>query len=278
VVRVSGQGIKPLAEPGRISFGVRVEPGDHGWKDSANSVLFRDGSHAEGPIAPCEVQGYVYDAHRRTAELAELVWEDKDLARGLRTEAEVLRERFDRNFWMENRGYYALSLDGAARRVDSVTSNIGHLLWSGIVPAERARLVTDRYMDDELFCGRGIRTMAAGEGGYDPDSYHYRSVWPHYNALLACGLRRYGFWEEASRVAAALLDAASHFDHRLPEVFAGYQKRGSRAGGAAQVLHPAGVGGRDGAAPRAHDARRGPWDEKIARQPRSVRGCQGSVA
>jgi glycogen debranching enzyme len=105
-----------------------------------------------------------------------------------------------------------------------VTSNAGHLLWSGIVPAEKARLVADRLVGEELFCGWGIRTMAASEGGYDPASYHNGSVWPHDNALIACGLRRYGFREEATRLASALLDAASHFDHRLPEVFAGYSK------------------------------------------------------
>jgi glycogen debranching enzyme len=211
---------------GYIAYATRSPAGlqNHGWKDSANSMLFRNGSRAEGPIAACEVQGYVYDAYRRTAELAERVWEDKDLARELRAEAEDLNERFDRDFWMEDRGYYALALDSAGRGVDSITSNAGHLLWSGIVPAERARLVADRLVGEELFCGWGIRTMAAGEGGYDPGSYHNGSVWPHDNALIACGLRRYGFREEASRVAAALLDAAPYFDYRLPEVFAGYSR------------------------------------------------------
>ena len=215
---------------GYVAYATRSPAGlrNHGWKDSANSVLFRDGSRARGPIAPCEVQGYVYDAYRRTAELAELVWEDGELARELRAEAETLKERFDRDFWMEDRSYYALALDGAARRVDSVTSNAGHLLWSGIVPARKARLVADRLLGEEVFCGWGIRTMAAGEGGYDPVSYHNGSVWPHDNALIACGLGRYGLREEAGRVAAALLDAAPHFDHRLPEVFAGYSKREAR--------------------------------------------------
>ena len=215
---------------GYVAYATRSSAGlkNHGWKDSANSVLFRDGSRARGPIAPCEVQGYVYDACRRSAELAELVWEDEELARELRTEAETLKERFDRDFWMEDRSYYAIALDGAGRRVDSVTSNAGHLLWSGIVPLQRARLVADRLLGEELFCGWGIRTMAAGEGGYDPASYHNGSVWPHDNALIACGLGRYGLREEAGRVAAALLDAAPHFDHRLPEVFAGYSKKEAR--------------------------------------------------
>jgi glycogen debranching enzyme len=211
---------------GYVAYATRSPAGlkNHGWKDSVNSVLFRDGSRAEGPIAPCEVQGYVYDACRRSAELAELVWKDEGLARELRAEAETLKVRFDRDFWMEGRSYYALALDGAARRVDSVTSNAGHLLWSGIVPPQKARLIADRLLGEELFCGWGIRTMAAGEGGYDPVSYHNGSVWPHDNALIACGLERYGFREEAGRVAAALLDAVPHFHYRLPEVFAGYSK------------------------------------------------------
>src|SRR5918992_6048192 len=127
---------------GYVAYATRSPAGlqNHGWKDSADSVLFRGGTRAEGAIAPCEVQGYVYDAYGRTAELAELVWEDKELARELRAEAESLKERFDRDFWMEDRSYYALALDGAAQKVDSVTSNVGHLLWSGIVPAEKARL------------------------------------------------------------------------------------------------------------------------------------------
>jgi glycogen debranching enzyme len=211
---------------GYVAYSTRSQAGlrNHGWKDSADSMLFRDGSRAEGPIAPCEVQGYVYDAYLRSAELAERVWDDADLLRELRAEAENLRRRFDRDFWMENRNYYALALDGAGRRVDSVASNAGHLLWSGIVPAQKARLVADRLVGEDLFSGWGIRTIAAGEGGYDPGSYHNGSVWPHDNALIACGLRRYGFREEASRVVAALLDAAPHFEHRLPEVFAGYPR------------------------------------------------------
>jgi glycogen debranching enzyme len=211
---------------GYVAYATRSPRGlqNHGWKDSANSVLFRDGTSAEGKIALCEVQGYVYDAFRRSAELAERVWEGEELARELRAEADVLRERFDRDFWMEDRGYYALALDGTGRKVDSITSNAGHLLWSGIAPAEKARLVADRLVGEGLFSGWGVRTMAAGEGGYDPGSYHNGSVWPHDNALIACGLRRYGFREEASRVVGALLDAAPHFDYRLPEVFAGYSR------------------------------------------------------
>jgi len=211
---------------GYLAYATRSPAGlkNHGWKDSAESMLFRNGTLAEGRIAPCEVQGYVYDAFLRTAELAELVWRDARLAAELREEAGVLRERFDLDFWMEDRAYYALALDGAGRKVDSVTSNAGHLLWSGIVPEGKAWTVTDRLMGEQLFSGWGIRTMASGEGGYEPDSYHDGSVWPHDNSLIVQGLRRYGFRQEAKRVAAALLAAAPRFDYRLPEVFAGYSR------------------------------------------------------
>jgi glycogen debranching enzyme len=211
---------------GYVAYATRSTAGlkNHGWRDHEDSMLFHDGTYAEAPIAPCEVQGYVYDAFLRTAELAERVWGDARLATELREEAAVLIERFDLDFWMEDRGYYALALDGAGRRVDSVTSSAGHLLWSGIVPEEKARAVADLLLDERFFGGWGIRTMAAGEGGYDPESYHNGSVWPHDNALIAQGLRRYGFRDEANRIAAALLDAAPRFDYRLPEVFAGYAR------------------------------------------------------
>ncbi len=215
---------------GYVAYATRSPAGleNHGWRDDASSMLFKDGSRAEAPLAPCEVQGYVYDACWRTAELAERVWGDSDLARGLRAEAGALRERFDRDFWMEDRGYYALALDGAGRRVDSLGSSAGHLLWSGIVPAERARAVAERLMSEELFSGWGVRTMSREDGGHDPSSYHNGSIWPHDNALIACGLRRYGLLEEANRIAAALLEAAPYFDHRLPEVFAGYSRSEAR--------------------------------------------------
>lgn len=199
------------------------------WKDSDDSMLFRDVSLAEGPIAPVEIQDYVYDAYVRTAELAEKVWEDTGLAASPRERAWDLKSRFNRDFWMEDRGYYALALGGAGRRIDSITSNPGHLLWSGIVPPEKARAVADVLMSEELFGGWGVRTMAAGEGGYDPSSYHNGSIWPHDNALIAYGLRRNGFRDGANRIAVALLEAAPHFDYRLPEVFGGYRREEGKA-------------------------------------------------
>ena len=212
---------------GYVDYIKRSEVGldNQGWKDSYNAVLFSDGILAEPPIALCEVQGYVYDAWLRTAELSEHVWGDKDLAGELRRKAQDLARRFDEDFWMEDRSYYALALDGDGRRVDSITSNAGHLLWSGIVPREKVGALVRRMMNpDALFSGWGIRTMSKEDGGYNPIEYHNGTVWPHDNSLIAYGLYRYGYQTEAARLASALLDAAACFNYRLPEVFAGYDR------------------------------------------------------
>jgi glycogen debranching enzyme len=194
------------------------------WKDSWDSIRFADGTVAGGPIATCEIQGYVYDAKVRSARLAREVWGDDKLADRLEAEAEELKRRFNEDFWLEDRGFYALALDGEKRRVDSLTSNVGHLLWSGIVPEDRAERLAEHLVGDALFSGWGIRTMAEGEGGYNPIRYHNGTVWPHDNSLIAHGLARYGFRDEAARVALATLEAAAFFRYRLPEVFAGYRR------------------------------------------------------
>jgi glycogen debranching enzyme len=194
------------------------------WKDSWDSIRFADGSIAEGPIATCEIQGYVYDAKVRTARLAREIWGDDGLAERLEREAAALRARFNRDFWLEARGYYALALDEEKRQVDSITSNAGHLLWSGIVPADRAERVAEHLVGDGLFSGWGVRTMADGEGGFNPIRYHNGTVWPHDNSLIAHGLVRYGLREQAARIAFATLEAATYFRYRLPEVFAGYRR------------------------------------------------------
>jgi glycogen debranching enzyme len=195
------------------------------WKDSGDSQLFHDGRHAEAPIASCEVQGYVYDAKLRMAELAREVWRERELADRLEREAAELRTRFDEAFWCEARGgYYALALDAGKERVDSLTSNIGHLLWSGIVPPERVDAIVDQLMGEELWSGWGVRTMSLGDGGFNPLAYHNGTVWPHDNSLIAWGLARYGRWAEAQRIVRRLLNASSYFDHQLPEVFAGFSR------------------------------------------------------
>jgi glycogen debranching enzyme len=194
------------------------------WKDSHNSILFADGSNSSLPRATCEIQGYVYDAKIRAARLAREVWDDVALAERLEREAAELKRRFNEDFWVADREYYALALDGEKRQVDSLTSNIGHLLWSGIVDNDKAEAVARHLMSERLFSGWGVRTMAVGDGGYNPIGYHNGTVWPHDNSLIAHGLYRYGFREEAGRIAKAILEAAAYFHHRLPEVFAGYPR------------------------------------------------------
>jgi glycogen debranching enzyme len=195
------------------------------WKDSGDSQLFHDGRHAEPPIAPCEVQGYVYDAKVRLAEIAREVWRERELAERLERDAEELRKRFDQAFWCEARGgYYALALDGNKEPVDSLTSNIGHLLWSGIVPPERVDAIVDQLMGEALWSGWGVRTMSATDTGFNPLAYHNGTVWPHDTSLIAWGLARYGRWPEAHRIIRRMLDAAAYFDYQLPEVFAGFSR------------------------------------------------------
>ncbi|GAA5202252.1 glycogen debranching N-terminal domain-containing protein [Rugosimonospora acidiphila] len=194
------------------------------WKDSWNSVLFADGRLADPPIATCEIQGYAYDARLRTARLAREIWGDAALADRLERDAAALRERFNRDFWIESRGHYALALDGSKNQVDALTSNTGHLLWSGILDRDRAGLVVDRLMAEDMWSGWGVRTMSTQDAGYNPIEYHNGTVWPHDNALIAEGMRRYGFHDEAATLVRAQLDAAEYFEYLLPEVFAGHPR------------------------------------------------------
>jgi glycogen debranching enzyme len=194
------------------------------WKDSWNSILYADGRLAKLPRATCELQGYAYDARRRSARLAREVWRDDALATKLDDQAEELKASFNRDFWLEERGHYALALDGDKKPVDALTSNIGHLLWSGIVDDEHADEVVAHLLGPRLFSGWGVRTMAEGDGGYNPIGYHQGTVWPHDNSLIAAGLRRYGYDEEAAVISFAILEAAQYFLGRLPETFAGYAR------------------------------------------------------
>jgi glycogen debranching enzyme len=211
---------------GFVEYEKRAERGldNQSWKDSWDSQRFRNGSLAQPPIAPCEVQGYVYDAKRRTAEMARDVWRDRELATRLDGEADALRARFDEAFWVSDGEYYALALDADKRQVDSLCSNIGHLLWSGIIPPHRIDAVVDRLMGDHLWSGWGVRTMSTADAGYNPLSYHNGTVWPHDNSIIAAGLARYGRWSEAQRIVQRMLMAASHFGFQLPEVFAGMRR------------------------------------------------------
>ncbi len=194
------------------------------WKDSWDSISFRDGALPGFPRATCELQGYAYDAKVRGARLARLVWKDAALAERLEQEAADLKRRFNRDFWIEDGEYFALALDPDGRQVDTLASNNGHLLWSGIVDKSKAKSVARHLLGRRLFSGWGVRTLAEGEGRYNPIGYHVGTVWPFDNSFIAWGLRRYGFRQEAARVAAGILDAAEFFEGRLPEAFGGYER------------------------------------------------------
>ena len=212
---------------GFVEYRRRAEHGlvNQSWKDSGDSQRFHDGRLADPPIAPVEVQGYVYAAKRGLAEMAREVWRERALADRLEREADELRRRFDERYWIDERGgFYALALDGEKAAVDSRTSNMGHLLWSGIVPPERVSALVDQLLSESLWSGWGIRTMAADDAAFSPLSYHNGTVWPHDTALAVWGLVRHGYMESARRVARGLIEAADHFDWSLPEVFAGYAR------------------------------------------------------
>ena len=195
-----------------------------GWKDSGESVVYEDGTLVRGPKALCELQGYVYDAWTRMAALFEALG-DGARADVLRGKAALLFDRFNAMFWNETLGIYAYCLDGEKRAVWTVASNMGHCLWSGIVPAERARRVVARLMKPDMWSGWGIRTLSSDNPSYNPYSYQNGSVWPHDNAVIALGFRRYGFVEEAGRIARDLNAAASHFlVNQMPELYAGLQR------------------------------------------------------
>jgi glycogen debranching enzyme len=194
------------------------------WKDSWDSITYRDGRLPGFPRATCELQGYAYDAKMRGARLARLVWRDPELADELERQAADLKRRFNRDFWVGDGEYYALALDNEGKQVDSLSSNNGHLLWSGIVDKSKAKAVAKHLMGPRLFSGWGVRTLAEGEGRYNPIGYHVGTVWPFDTSFIAWGLRRYGFKEDAARLAGGILDAAERFDGRLPEAFGGYER------------------------------------------------------
>ena len=194
---------------------------NQGWKDAGDAIVEADGSLAALPIGTCELQGYVFDAKTRMAEIYEVLGRDKD-ARRLRREAQRLYERVNEAFWWEEEGTYYLGLNGRKEGIRSVASNAGHLLQSGIVPKERAGRVVKRLLEDDMWSGWGIRTLSAEHPAYNPFSYQTGSVWPHDNAAIAGGFRRYGYSTEAAKVARAIFDAAERLvATRLPELYSG---------------------------------------------------------
>jgi len=206
---------------------------NQGWKDSWDGIRYADGRVAQAPIALCEVQAYVYSAYLARAHFAKEQGDDATYD-AYRTKAARLKADFNRDFWSDKHEWFAVGLDADKRQIDSLTSNVGHCLWTGIIDEEKAPVVAERLLSDAMFSGWGLRTLATTMGGYNPISYHCGSVWPHDTAIVAAGLARYGFVEHAERLVAALLDAAAAQGGRLPELFSGLD----RADFSAPVAYP----------------------------------------
>ncbi|MGI0090266.1 MAG: amylo-alpha-1,6-glucosidase, partial [Nitrososphaerales archaeon] len=194
------------------------------WKDSWNGIQYSNGKIAEPPIATCEVQGYVYDAKVRIAEIAKEAWKDNSLAKKLLDEANDLKGLFNEKYWIEDKGYYAVALDADKKQVDSMTSNNGHLFWSGIVSNDKVDPVIENLLGESMFSGYGIRTMSIKDSGYSPIGYHVGCVWVHDNSIIADGFARYGRRKEANTIIDALLEAGPHFGFTFPETFAGFPR------------------------------------------------------
>ncbi|MEV1314880.1 glycogen debranching N-terminal domain-containing protein [Micromonospora arborensis] len=194
------------------------------WKDSADAIVDARGRQPAFPRATCELQGYAYDAKRRGARLAREFWGDPAYADRLEREAAALKDRFNRDFWLPQQEYYALALDPYGEPVDALSSNIGHLLWSGIVADDRAEAVAEHLVGSRLFSGWGVRTFATGQRMYNPVGSHLGGVWPSDNALIAAGLRHYRFDVQAARIAAGIFDLAQTLGGAVPEVIAGYDR------------------------------------------------------
>ena len=194
------------------------------WKDSEIAIVNSDGSQVKGPKALCELQGYVYDAWLRMAEIYDFLGK-ADKARKLRLKAGHLFHHFNDVFWDEDQGFYALALDGDKKKVLSVASNPGRCLWSGIVPPERAERVVKRLLASDMRTGWGIRTLSADNPAYNPNSYQNGAIWAHDNSLIALGFRRYGFAKEAAQIAHEVSEAGGFFAlHQMPELYAGLER------------------------------------------------------
>ena len=196
---------------------------NQGWKDSWDAMRYADGTIARAPIELCEVQGYVYGAYLARAHFAFEMGDEGTYER-YRAKARALKENFNRDFWLEDRGYFAMGLDAHKKPIDALASNMGHCLWTGIVDDDKAASVAAHLSSPEMFNGWGVRTLASSMHGYNPISYHCGSVWPHDTAIAVAGLTRYGFVEEAHRLTLGLLDAAMAESGRLPELFSGVDR------------------------------------------------------
>lgn len=197
---------------------------NQGWKDAGDAIVYPDGSQVASPKALCELQGYVFDAWVRMAEVFTALGEPERAA-GLRRKATDLQALFEDRFWCEDSGFYAFALDARKQPVRTIASNAGHLLWSGIVRPDRAARVAERLLQPDMWTGWGIRTLSARNPAYNPLSYQLGSVWPHDNGIIALGCKRYGLTDAVGRIARDIIAAASHFvGYRLPELYAGLQR------------------------------------------------------
>jgi glycogen debranching enzyme len=195
------------------------------WKDSGDSIVYHNGAQSHQPKGTCELQGYVFDAKLRMAELFDVVGEPAKAAK-LLDQAEALQRTFEERYWMEDQGTYALGLDADKRQIDGIASNAGHCLWSGIASPAHAKRVVARLLEPDMWCGWGVRTLSSLNPAYNPYSYQRGSVWPHDNGIIAAGMKLYGFFDETNKVAEATFAAAGCFQsYRLPEVFAGVERR-----------------------------------------------------
>lgn len=202
---------------------------NQGWKDSGDSIVHRNGDYAETPIALSEVQGYVYQAKLGVAAIFEAQGK-KEEATKLREKADKLKKLYDEKFWMENQQFHAIALDKDKQQVGTLTTNPGHVLFAEMLEEDKAEKVIEKLVGPAFFSGYGIRTMAEGEAGYNPMSYHDGSIWPHDNSMILLGMSKLKHQEEANIVINGLIEAANHFEYdRLPELFCGYDSKIGRA-------------------------------------------------
>jgi len=208
------------------------------WKDSEDAVVYADGSQVKQPKGTCELQGYVYDAKVRMAEMFQALG-DEARAQALLQEAEALKRRFHAVYWMKDKGCFAYGQDGHKNLITSIASNAGHCLWSGIADQDQAEHTAQRLLQEDMWSGWGIRTLSSKNPAYNPYSYHLGSVWPHDNGIIAAGFKRYGLADEANQVIRGMFDAAQCFEaYRLPEIFAGLKRKGKAD---FPVLYPPGA-------------------------------------
>lgn len=209
---------------GYVEYHKKSERGlrNQNWRDSEHSMMFSDGKLAESPIASADVQGYIYDVKRNLAKIAKNEWKDPMLAEKLEKESEELKLKFNRDFWIEEKGFFALGLDKDKKQIDTLSSSIGHLIWSEIVDKDKERKVVDHLLSKELFSGWGVRTITNKSVSFNPLGYHLGTVWPHDNSIIVRGLHKRGYRDEAMRIIEGMVRASKHFSYNLPELFSGY--------------------------------------------------------